>query len=73
MKTITVKIDGMMCAHCTAHVEEALRKTAGVSDVAVSLADKEAVCTVTEAASAEALAAAVTAAGYTVTNTVQNA
>ncbi|MEG1380886.1 MAG: heavy metal translocating P-type ATPase [Ruthenibacterium sp.] len=73
MKTITVKIDGMMCAHCTAHVEEALRKTAGVSNVAVSLADKEAVCTVTEAASAEALAAAVTAAGYTVTNTVQNA
>ena len=72
MKTITIKIEGMMCAHCTAHVEEALQKTAGVSAVSVSLADKEAICTVTDAACVTALADAVTQAGYTVTDTVQS-
>ncbi|MEG1549863.1 MAG: cation transporter [Ruthenibacterium sp.] len=73
MKTITVKIEGMMCAHCTAHVEAALQKVAGVTAVNVSLADKNAVCTVMDSVGTQALTAAVVEAGYTVTDTVQTA
>ncbi|MEF9969054.1 MAG: heavy metal translocating P-type ATPase [Ruthenibacterium sp.] len=73
MKTITVKIEGMMCAHCTAHVEAALQKVAGVTAVNVSLADKNAVCTVMDSVGTQALTVAVVEAGYTVTDTVQTA
>ena len=66
MKTITLNIDGMMCQHCVAHVKKALEAIAGVT-AAVSLEEKNAVCTVSGDVSADALAAAVTEAGYTVT------
>lgn len=35
-------IEGMMCGHCTAHVENVLRNLDGVIDVKVSLNDKTA-------------------------------
>ena len=51
--TTTISIEGMMCAHCQAHVEKALKEVAGVTEVAVSLENKNAV--VTGDASVEAL------------------
>lgn len=35
-------IEGMMCSHCVAHVEEALKKVNGVMEVAVNLENKTA-------------------------------
>ncbi len=66
MKTVTLSIDGMMCGHCRSHVEEALNKLDGVS-AAVSLDDKNAVCTIEGAVSSDTLKKAVEDAGYTVT------
>ena len=38
--TTTISIEGMMCAHCQAHVEKALKEVAGVTEVTVSLENK---------------------------------
>ncbi len=38
-----VKVEGMHCVHCAAHVKEALEKLDGVKKVDVSLEKKEAV------------------------------
>lgn len=62
----TISIEGMMCAHCQAHVEKALKEVAGVTEVTVSLENKNAV--VTGDASVEALKQAVVDAGYEVTD-----
>ena len=62
--TTTISIEGMMCAHCQAHVEKALKEVAGVTEVTVSLENKNAV--VTGDASVEALKQAVVDAGYEV-------
>lgn len=64
--TTTISIEGMMCAHCQAHVEKALKEVAGVTEVTVSLENKNAV--VTGNASVEALKQAVVDAGYEVTD-----
>lgn len=64
--TTTISIEGMMCAHCQAHVEKALKEVAGVTEVTVSLENKNAV--VTGDASVEALKQAVLDAGYEVTD-----
>ena len=64
--TTTITIEGMMCAHCQAHVEKALKEVAGVTEVTVSLENKNAV--VTGDASVEALKQAVVDAGYEVTD-----
>ena len=64
--TTTISIEGMMCAHCQAHVEKALKEVAGVTEVTVSLENKNAV--VTGDASVEALKHAVVDAGYEVTD-----
>ena len=61
----TLTIEGMMCAHCAAHVEKALNALPGVSAV-VDLAAKTAV--VTGDADDEALKKAVADAGYQVTD-----
>lgn len=61
----TLSIEGMMCAHCAAHVEKALNALPGVT-AAVDLADSSAV--VTGDVSDEALKKAVADAGYTVTD-----
>ena len=64
--TTTISIEGMMCGHCQARVEKALKEVAGVTDVTVSLENKNAV--VTGDASADALKQAVVDAGYEVTD-----
>ena len=64
-KKMTVKIEGMMCGHCKAHVEEAISKVPGVESYEVSLEKKQAV--VKGNPSKEAITAAVKAAGYEVT------
>ena len=61
----TLTIEGMMCAHCAAHVEKALNALPGVTAV-VDLAAKTAV--VTGDADNEALKKAVDDAGYQVTD-----
>lgn len=58
-----LKIEGMMCMHCAARVEQALKNAAGVEEVSVSLENKNAVVVGGEA---EALKKAVADAGYEV-------
>lgn len=61
-----MKIEGMMCAHCVAHVKSALQKVDGVKDVEVSLENKTAVVTLTSDVNDDALKSAVTNEGYEV-------
>ena len=61
--TKTVKIEGMMCAHCSGRVEKALNDLPGVT----ATVDLEAgTATVNGDVADEALTKAVTDAGYTV-------
>ncbi len=62
MMTIVLTVEGMMCGHCQAHVEKALKAVPGVSSVTVEL--KPGRATVTGDAEAAALVKAVTDAGY---------
>ena len=62
----TLKIEGMMCQHCVAHVTNALQGVAGVTAVEVNLKKKTAVAELGEDVQNEALTAAVTEAGYEV-------
>lgn len=66
MKT-TIMIEGMSCGHCTARVEKALKEVSGVTEVTVSLDDKNAVVTADDSVDTEVLKKAVTEAGYEVT------
>ena len=59
-----LKIEGMMCKHCQAHVEKALQAVPGVETVEVDLENKCA--TVTGAADRDTLEKAVVDAGYEV-------
>ena len=61
---MTLKIEGMMCGHCRARVEKALKAVPGVQAVEVSLEAKTA--EVTGSASEEELKRAVEEAGYQV-------
>ncbi len=63
----TVKIEGMMCEHCVAHVKEALKALG--ADVEVSLENGEAVLSNT-ALSDEDITKAITDAGYEVTEII---
>ncbi len=60
-----LKVDGMMCAHCQAHVQRALSEVPGVTEAVVDLEKKEAVVTLTEDVADQILMDAVTEAGYT--------
>ena len=64
--TKILKIEGMMCQHCVAHVTKALSSVAGVSKVDVNLKKKTATVEFTEDVANETLIAAVTEAGYEV-------
>ena len=48
MKTLTIKIDGMRCNHCTSAVNDGLMALSGVSEVMVSLEEKQATITYDE-------------------------
>ena len=66
-----LKIDGMMCGHCTARVEKALIETRGVLSVTVSLEEKSATVEVKNRVKVDALKKAVETAGYTVTEVTE--
>ena len=61
----TMVINGMMCAHCQAHVEKALNAIDGV-EAKVDLAAKTATLTLSRDVPDEVLRQAVTDAGYEV-------
>ena len=56
----------MMCMHCVKHVNDALEKVDGVKNVDVNLEEKNAVVTMDEEVSDEALTKVVVDAGYEV-------
>ncbi len=68
-QTITLRIAGMTCANCVAHVERSLCSVAGVLRVSVSLAAEQATVEMNPSQVALAdLKRAVEKAGYEVTN-----
>lgn len=64
--TKTIKIEGMMCPHCEAHVKKALEALEGVENVVPSHTEKKATLTLTSPVSDETLKATVEAQGYKV-------
>lgn len=60
----TLKIEGMMCAHCQNHVTEALSKMEGVQSVTVDLAGGTALVRTDREIPQSAFAEVITAAGY---------
>ena len=63
--TKTVKIEGMMCTHCEAHVKKALEALENVASATASHEAGTAVMEVTGEVDEAAVKAAVTDAGYT--------
>ena len=63
-KTVTFGVEGMMCAHCKAHVEKALLAVKGVEKADANLAEKSVVVVCAPAISEEELKKAVREAGY---------
>lgn len=61
----TVKVEGMMCQHCVAHVKKALEALKGVQTAEVGLEQKQAVLTCTEQVTDAEIKAAIEEAGYT--------
>ena len=64
--TKTIKIEGMMCPHCEAHVKKALEALEGVENVTPSHVEKKATLTLTAPVSDEILKSTVEAQGYKV-------
>lgn len=63
----SIKIEGMMCGHCQATVDKAIRSVKGVQDVTVDLESKQARIVYDPAVTDIAeVKAAVTKAGYNV-------
>lgn len=69
MNKVEVKVEGMMCQHCVAHVKKALEGVNGVSEVEVSLENKNAIVSGTSLDN-ESLKKAVEEAGYEVKDIV---
>ena len=59
-----IKVNGMMCEHCVAHVKKALEAVDGVTSAEVSLEKKDAVVTLSKDVDSAALKKAVEDAGY---------
>lgn len=64
MKKVLI-VDGMMCAHCQAHVQKALAAVEGVTEAVVDLESQKATVTLAQDVADQALMDAVTEAGYT--------
>ncbi|MDE6387000.1 MAG: heavy metal translocating P-type ATPase [Lachnospiraceae bacterium] len=62
----TLDIEGMMCAHCQAHVLKALEGVEGVTQVDVSLEENKATLTADETVDDQKIIDAVTESGYKV-------
>lgn len=59
-----IYVDGMMCTHCKARVEQVCKGMPGVTDAVVDLQDKS--VTVTGTPDVQAVKDAIVAAGYEV-------
>lgn len=66
MKRYVVKIDGMMCGMCEAHVSDVIRKNFNVKKVKASHMKKEAEIIAENEIDREQLAAAIASQGYKV-------
>ncbi|MGN1053848.1 MAG: heavy-metal-associated domain-containing protein, partial [Erysipelotrichaceae bacterium] len=64
--TKTLKIEGMMCMHCEAHVKKALEGLDGVLSAEVSFKTGEAIVTLEKEVNDDILKKTVTDEGYTV-------
>ena len=64
--TKVIKIEGMMCPHCEAHVKKALEALEGIENVVPSHTEKKATLTLTSPVSDETLKSTVEAQGYKV-------
>ncbi|MCQ2249219.1 MAG: heavy metal translocating P-type ATPase [Treponema sp.] len=62
----TIKVDGMMCMHCEAHVKEALEKINGVESAVASHEKKEVIVTMSKDVADDVLKEAIEKAGYKV-------
>ena len=67
MEKITVGVDGMMCGHCEAHVNDAVRNALKVKKVSSSHAKKETVIIAEEGLTDEQIESTIDPTGYTVT------
>ena len=64
--TKTLKIEGMMCQRCVAHITKALQGIGGVDSVEVNLKKKTATVTLSENITDETFVSVITEAGYEV-------
>lgn len=62
-----VLIEGMTCAHCASHVEEALKEVCGIKSVEVNLEGKFAMIELAHPVDEKEIKAAVEEAGYEAT------
>ena len=67
MEKITVGVDGMMCGHCEAHINDAVRNALKVKKVSSSHSKKETVIIAEEGLTDEQIKSTIDATGYTVT------
>ena len=72
MIKVTVNVEGMMCPHCEAHVNEAVKKAFGVEDVISSHENKTTVFTAPEKVDEEKVRQTIKDAGYEVTGITQD-
>lgn len=61
-----LNIEGMSCAHCVKHVEEALKEIAAVTNVTVDLVGKNAIVELNNEVADSDLKEAIAEAGYDV-------
>ena len=59
-----IKVNGMMCAHCEAHVKKALEAIEGIDSVVASHEENLVTITASKDVDEAAIKAAVTEAGY---------
>lgn len=62
----TLRVEGMMCQHCVAHVKKALEGVDGVEEAVVDLDAGTAIAKMSEDVPDQVLAAAIVEAGYEV-------
>ena len=71
MVKVTVNVEGMMCGHCEAHVNEAIQKAFGAEDVVSSHESNTTVFTAPERVDEDKIRATIKDAGYEVTGITQ--
>ena len=71
MVKVTVNVEGMMCGHCEAHVNEAIKKAFGVEDVVSSHESNTTVFTAPEKVDEDKIRQTIKDAGYEVTGITQ--